>query len=363
MNAGGRAGAIGGVRIADGSASEQFLDSLSALSSGVLQIAVSGGVVTASTYAATAARIPFGSGTNGGLTDSASLTYTDSTKTFLVTASTALDTSLQVETTNTGQQAYLEARVSGATGQDPQLRLTVPTGTSWYVAVDNTGDVFDVGTGTAVGSARYLEIVSGANAVVRFGPDIGGQTILTAGSSNHQILTVSTGGASPTVTLGTDTAGSSVNVRTANVTRLTVTSDGRFFGTSVHNNAGAMTGTVNQYFGSGTYTPTLTNVTNVAASTARKCQWNRVGNVVTVSGSCDIDPTAAGATQLGISLPIASNLALATDLGGDASADSAIAIEAAAVRGDLTNDRAEISYTTVNIANHTVYFIFMYEVL
>ena len=42
------------------------------------------------------------------------------------------------------------------------------------------------------------------------------------------------------------------------------------YGTSIHNNAGAVTGTTNQYICSGTYTPTLFNTSNVAASTCRR---------------------------------------------------------------------------------------------
>jgi hypothetical protein len=56
----------------------------------------------------------------------------------------------------------------------------------------------------------------------------------------------------------------------------------------------------------GTYTPTLTNTTNVAASTAYACQYARVGRTVTVSGKVDITCTASSAvTELRISLPIA----------------------------------------------------------
>jgi enamine deaminase RidA (YjgF/YER057c/UK114 family) len=59
---------------------------------------------------------------------------------------------------------------------------------------------------------------------------------------------------------------------------------------------------------SGTYTPDLTNVTNVAASTRGACQYMRVGNTVTVSGQISIDPTTAGAdTVVRMTLPIASN--------------------------------------------------------
>jgi hypothetical protein len=59
---------------------------------------------------------------------------------------------------------------------------------------------------------------------------------------------------------------------------------------------------------SGTYTPTLTDVTNVADSTTGTCQYMRVGNVVTVSGQLSIDPTTASAnTVVRMTLPIASS--------------------------------------------------------
>ena len=67
----------------------------------------------------------------------------------------------------------------------------------------------------------------------------------------------------------------------------------------------------------GVYTPTLNNSTNVAASTAFDAQWLRVGNVVTVGGKFNCDPTSANIqTNLGISLPIASNFAENEDCGG-----------------------------------------------
>ena len=61
------------------------------------------------------------------------------------------------------------------------------------------------------------------------------------------------------------------------------------------------------YVRSGTYTPTLTNVTNISASDAFVCQWLRVGNIVTVSGKVNIDQTTPGQIELGISLPVASD--------------------------------------------------------
>lgn len=151
---------------------------------------------------------------------------------------------------------------------------------------------------------------------------------------------------------------------TNNTLKLALTADGRFYGSALHNNAGAVTGTTNQYVGSGTYTPTLTNVLSINASTAYKCQWMRVGNVVTVSGRVDMTPngpTMASGIQLGISLPIASNFSASEDCGG------AIGIAqdtswAMSVRGDATNDRAEIAGVPNSSNNRAYYFTFTYEV-
>lgn len=113
---------------------------------------------------------------------------------------------------------------------------------------------------------------------------------------------------------------------------------------------------------SGTYTPTLTNVTNLAASTAYVCQYIRVGSVVTVSGRVDIDPTAVGATELGITLPIASNLGALEDCAGTAAA-SGIAGQSAAIAGDLTNNRAKLVYVAADITNQPMYFTFTYRII
>lgn len=112
----------------------------------------------------------------------------------------------------------------------------------------------------------------------------------------------------------------------------------------------------------GVYTPTITNVANLAASTAYQCQYVRVGTVVTVSGKVDIDVTAAVATQVGISLPIASNIGANEDLGGTASS-AATLTESAAILGDATNDRAEMQFVAINITNRSWYFQFSYRVI
>lgn len=112
----------------------------------------------------------------------------------------------------------------------------------------------------------------------------------------------------------------------------------------------------------GTYTPTLSNTTNVAASTAYQCQFIRVGRTVTVSGRVDVDPTAPGAAALGISLPIASNIGALEDCAGAAAA-SGIAGQCAAIRGHIAGDRAEMAWIAADITNQPMYFSFSYQVI
>lgn len=113
----------------------------------------------------------------------------------------------------------------------------------------------------------------------------------------------------------------------------------------------------------GVYTPTLTNVANLTASTAYECQYMRVGNTVTVSGKVDVDPTiTVTLTQLGISLPIASNIGAAEDCSGVAFA-SGIAGQGAAIIGDAANNRAEMDWIAGDVTNQPMYFSFSYQVI
>jgi hypothetical protein len=113
---------------------------------------------------------------------------------------------------------------------------------------------------------------------------------------------------------------------------------------------------------SGTYTPTLFNVTNLAASTAFVCQYLRVGSTVTVSGRVDVDPTAGGAAELGISLPIASNFAITANCGGTA-VSPGIAGQCMAILADVVNDRAAMQWVAVDTSNQAAYFSFTYRIL
>lgn len=115
---------------------------------------------------------------------------------------------------------------------------------------------------------------------------------------------------------------------------------------------------------SGVYTPTLTNVTNVAASTAYECQYIRVGSVVTVSGKLDIDQTGAGAYEVGISLPIASNLGAEEDCSGvGAGRNAAITGSAIYIMADVANNRASFNGSDTDVSNHSHFFSFTYSII
>jgi hypothetical protein len=114
---------------------------------------------------------------------------------------------------------------------------------------------------------------------------------------------------------------------------------------------------------SGTYTPTLTNVTNVAASTAAVCQWMRVGSVVTVSGTVDIDPTAAGACVLRMSLPVASNFSAVNNAGGTFSTTTAGQSDNGSIIANVASDVFEFGFNAVNIANAKYAFSATYQVI
>jgi hypothetical protein len=152
---------------------------------------------------------------------------------------------------------------------------------------------------------------------------------------------------------------------------LALTTDHRLYGSALHNNAGSVTGTTNQYIASGTYTPTLTNVANAGGGlTANASQWTRVGNVVTVSGSLQVTLTVGTAntsTSVGITLPIASNLTNATQCAGTgiSGGGGASGIETnGQISGDVTNDRATLRFNASGSASiRDVYYTFTYVIL
>lgn len=111
-------------------------------------------------------------------------------------------------------------------------------------------------------------------------------------------------------------------------------------------------------------TPTLTNVTNVAASTASDFTSIRIGNDVIFFGRITIDVTTASvATELGISLAYASNFTLFTQCGGTVFSKDQFGL-GAMMRADITNDRISLQYIAgVGTSNYEFYVMGGYNVV
>lgn len=111
----------------------------------------------------------------------------------------------------------------------------------------------------------------------------------------------------------------------------------------------------------GTYVPTITNGANISATTAKQCQWMRVGKVVTVSGQLDITTTAAGSTlsQFHLTLPVASALNVSSEAGGGGA--QGVLNEALAFLGNSSDVIG--SFASLGTANRSFWFSFTYLIV
>lgn len=106
----------------------------------------------------------------------------------------------------------------------------------------------------------------------------------------------------------------------------------------------------------GTYTPTLTNTTNVAASTAFTTNYSISGNTITVWGTVSIDATSATTiTEMGFSLPpVAGTVAQIYDISGHATFEDNTTLQ---IKGDVGNGRAVFRGTPQSATNNTYSFV------
>jgi fibronectin-binding autotransporter adhesin len=233
----------------------------------------------------------------------------------------------------------------GSTGVDSSTKLLV-RGSARGVRIGASATVALVEGVDQTGSGSYQPLnVSGSVVTILDG----GTTVAVFDSGSVAITgTLSTTGA---LTYGGVTLSNSVTGTGKMVLDTTPTLATPVF-------SGTPTGTVT----SGTYTPTLTGVANIASSTALECQYIRVGNVVTVSGGALIDPTAAVATSFRITLPVASNLGTAQDLGGGG-VFSGATIDPLEILADTTNDAASIAFIAGGTSSGYATFTFTYQVI
>ena len=111
---------------------------------------------------------------------------------------------------------------------------------------------------------------------------------------------------------------------------------------------------------SGVYFPTLTNVSNLDASTAFTSNYMQVGEAVVVSGRVNMDPTAAGViTQMRMSLPVAADFNANENLGGTA-IGVVTPVDVAGIQAATATEDAIFTWHPTGTANTGFRFIFMY---
>jgi len=110
----------------------------------------------------------------------------------------------------------------------------------------------------------------------------------------------------------------------------------------------------------GTYTPTLTNGTNVADSTAFLCHWFRVGNTVTVSGAVNINTTSTGASVISMTIPVASVFTNSYQGGGAGTTQTKDC--GRFVTNSVTHGMT-MNWTAIETANNSWSFIFSYQIV
>lgn len=231
----------------------------------------------------------------------------------------------------------------------PGFKLDViGTGTEEHINIQGSG-TGSIKIGTVGGSGEF-----GAMWAATASPTVSNYAFL--GNASFSIFNVPSGG--------------SVRFRVNNADQMIIGSGGAVqlnaYGAGILTTDGSGNVTATTLTGglaSGTYTPTLTNTTNVAASTAYVTGYSRVGNTVTVYGKIDIDATlaASSATELGVELPIASNFTGEEDCGGTGASD-AIASLVVRIKADATNDRASFVMKSLSLSNDSYNFTFSYQI-
>jgi hypothetical protein len=187
---------------------------------------------------------------------------------------------------------------------------------------------------------------------------------LSDGASAANVLVDSS---STLVRLGAGSTWTGVALAAGGTARLTALSDGRVYGSALHNNANPIAGTTNQYIGSGTYTPTLannSNATSISLTGHRPWTFKRVGNVVSVSGSFSCGATAANTvTTVRTTVPIPSNFTGGGEGGGVAVVMGQSPFTVGSVEMDATLDEAIIRFVPSVTTTGVRYVQFQYEIL
>lgn len=113
---------------------------------------------------------------------------------------------------------------------------------------------------------------------------------------------------------------------------------------------------------SGTYTPTITTVTNCSGSSSGTGHWIRMGNQVTVDVPVAVTvTTGASQSEFYVSLPVASTISSGSDVTGQGQIQGAYTV-GPGITGNTTNHVADVTYTQTASGSPNMFLHFTYTV-
>lgn len=124
-------------------------------------------------------------------------------------------------------------------------------------------------------------------------------------------------------------------------------------------NAAAFLTTLGIPYEQGSYTPTATAGTNIAALTPAACRYMRLGKFIIIVGRIAVDTTATGATDFRLSIPVATDMTSFTQLWGVGTASTVA--ETWAITGDASNDEMSWVGAAATASAHNVNFVCAYQ--
>lgn len=113
-----------------------------------------------------------------------------------------------------------------------------------------------------------------------------------------------------------------------------------------------------------TFTPTLTNTTNVASSSNQRAAYIRLGTTVVGGISVSVTPTAGSAnTVIDATIPVTSAFTNGADLIGVGAAFIGTAFVGVRLVAETTGDQMRINFTSNGTGAHSLQCLFCYNIL